>query len=312
VDGSAEGTWRRVCPVCGAEPADPLFRVGDRWYDLPGSFAYVRCRACDTSYLRNPPADLAAYYPIGYIRTGRLPARLRSAMRRRDLGHRVRLAASVPRSGVTRRLPAVLDIGCARGDFLVEMRRAGWIVAGVEPTQWLAREALARGLPVWPTSLEAAGLPRARFDVVTMWDVLEHVPDVVATLDLARSLLAPGGRLIVNTPLADGWDARVFGASWSGWDAPRHMTVFTRRTLGAALQRAGFEPESWNRVFETYLITALTISLAARRRLPARAAHATWSALHARPVRLVMQPVFAVADAAAGASSLAVVAKPCA
>lgn len=294
-----------TCPICAGDSARILFRTHDRWMHGPGEFAFARCNACSTSYLLDRPGDaaMAAYYPPGYIRTGRAPAALRKAFRRLDLAARVRLAAAQP----GRR---VLDIGCARGDFLQEMRTRGWIVAGVEPTEWLAHEALGLGIPVWTGTLEDVSLPAHGFDVVTLWDVLEHVADPVADLQRVRRLLAPGGRVLVNTPLADGWDARLFGTSWSGWDAPRHAVVFTRATLSGALERAGFELVGWHRVFETYLITALTIGLDARERLPRPIAEALWGLLHARPVRLVLAPVFAVLDRAFGASSLTAVGTP--
>ena len=266
-------------------------------------FAYADCLGCGTTYLVDPPFDLAPYYPSDYIRTGRVPRVVRERLRRRDLEPRLRLAAAQP--GDT-----VLDVGCARGDFLVEMRRRGWTVAGIEPTAHLANEALALGIPVWADELASARVPARRFDLVTLWDVLEHLDDPHADLVRARSLLRPGGRLIVNTPLADGWDARVFGHAWSGWDAPRHYTVFTRTSLTRLLAGAGFAIESWHRVFETYLITALTLALAARRHAPPPAARAVWLWLHARPVRLGMEPVFAALDRAGGASSMAVVAVP--
>ncbi len=281
------------------------FHARDRWMKGPGAFAFALCGTCGASYLLGRPDDHAmeAYYPQGYIRTGRAPASIRTAFRRLDLGARVRLAASMP----GRR---ILDVGCARGDFLLQMRARRWIIAGVEPTDWLAGEALGLGIPVWTGTLEQVRLRPATFDVVTIWDVLEHVADPVADLQRVRRLLAPGGRVLINTPLADGWDARLFGPGWSGWDAPRHAVVFTRATLADALARAGFELVGWHRVFETYLITALTLGLAAKERLPRPVAAAVWGLLHARPLRLAIAPVFAGLDAAFGASSLTAIATP--
>jgi SAM-dependent methyltransferase len=142
-----------------------------------------------------------------------------------------------------------------------------------------------------------------------MWDVLEHLPDPVAALRRIADLLRPGGRLVVNTPLEDGWDARWLGQRWPGWDAPRHLAVFSHRTLADALTRAGFRVVGGGRVFETYLIIAMAAGLWSRERLPAPLADVVWAALHARPTRLLATPIFAVLDRLLGGSSVAVVAE---
>lgn len=292
------------CPLCCGPDADWLHWARDRWMGGGGAFRYARCRGCGASYLRIRPsvAAMDRHYPKGYIRAGRGPWWLRSALRRLDLAPRARLATRQP----GRRL---LDVGCARGDFMVEMRRRGWIVAGVEPTTWLADEALGRGLVVWPEPVARAPLPAGAFDVATLWDVLEHLEAPEAALRRVGAALRPGGRLIVNVPLADGWDARLFGRRWAGWDAPRHLVVFTRATLADTLRRAGYEVLGTARVFETYLITALSLGLLAREHLPRSVAHLAWAGLHARGTRLAMVPVFSGLDRVLGPSSLAIVAE---
>jgi SAM-dependent methyltransferase len=161
------------------------------------------------------------------------PAWLRRIFRRLDLAPRVALTRSQPGK-------RVLDVGCATGEFLVPMRAAGWTIAGVEPTRWAADAAASHGLPVWPTVLADARLPEAAFDVATMWDVVEHLDEPGADLRRIHRALRPGGRLILTTPVLDGWEARLFGERWPGWDAPRHLTLFTRARLSALLEESGF------------------------------------------------------------------------
>jgi SAM-dependent methyltransferase len=262
-------------------------RTGDRWLRLPGSFEYARCAQCAQVYLRQRPRpdDMPRYYPSEYIRQGTGPPALIRWFRRRDLQPRVRLAARQPGH-------RLLDVGCATGEFLEAMRSAGWAVAGVEPAPWAADKTSARGIPVWPTTLAAAALPAGAFDVVTMWDVLEHLDEPGSGLSAVQRALRPGGRLLVTTPLLDGWEARYYGPRWPGWDAPRHLLVFDRHTLGAALSRAGFRVTAWTWISESYLITAMYAGLIAKERLPAAPAGLLWTALHARPARLLAAPVF--------------------
>ncbi|MFN2251095.1 MAG: class I SAM-dependent methyltransferase [Anaerolineae bacterium] len=279
------------CPVCGSDRHQRLRPAVDRWMGVPGDFAYATCQDCGLDYLRLRPAQeaMALYYPADYIRRGSGPAALRRLFRRLDLAPRVALTRSQPGQ-------RVLDVGCATGEYLVRMREAGWTVAGVEPTGWSADAAAARGLPVWRSTLADADLPCGAFDVATMWDVVEHLDEPAADLARVRSALRPGGRLLIATPVRDGWEARLYGERWPGWDAPRHLTVFTRRRLADLLRDAGFRVLGRHYIYESYLITAMAAGLVARERLPAPLADVVWGLLHARPLRLLMAPAFRAAD----------------
>jgi 2-polyprenyl-3-methyl-5-hydroxy-6-metoxy-1,4-benzoquinol methylase len=82
------------------------------------------------------------------------------------------------------------------------------------------------------------------FDVVTMWQSIEHVHEPLDILREAFKLLTPGGKLIVACPNAASWPARAFGPDWFGLDVPRHLTHFTPETLTTMLTAAGFRVEA--------------------------------------------------------------------
>jgi SAM-dependent methyltransferase len=116
-----------------------------------------------------------------------------------------------------------------------------WQVAGVELSDFAstyARETL--GLDVQTGTLETTRFSEGSFDVVTFWDVIEHVPNPLETLRRAYRLLRSDGLLVLRTPNLDSLDARVFGSYWIGYELPRHLYVFSRRTLERLLQKAGF------------------------------------------------------------------------
>jgi SAM-dependent methyltransferase len=132
-------------------------------------------------------------------------------------------------------------VGCATGDFIAFARERGWDVAGVELTDSAAafcRDQL--GLPVVTGDLLAAGYPSDTFDVVTMWNVFEHLYDPVATLREIRRILRPTGLLVLAVPELDSLDARIFGPAWKGYDVPRHLHTFSRATLKRMLAEGGF------------------------------------------------------------------------
>ena len=135
----------------------------------------------------------------------------------------------------------LLDIGCASGMFLRRAAADGWSVVGVEPSQQLSRLAKenldGRG-EIIPTTLQTASLTGAAFDVVTMWDVLEHVPEPAEFLRTAASLLRPGGHLFVNVPDLDSLQARLLGARWPLL-LPEHLNYFNRGSLAYCGKQAG-------------------------------------------------------------------------
>jgi hypothetical protein len=91
-------------------------------------------------------------------------------------------------------------------------------------------------------TLVGAGLPEGRYDIITMWDLLEHVPDPAGVLAECHRLLRPGGMVALSTPDAGSVPARLLGGRWLGFRSiDEHLYFFSHRTLGAMLEAAGFE-----------------------------------------------------------------------
>ena len=134
----------------------------------------------------------------------------------------------------------LLDVGCHIGIFLDVARQAGWETYGIEPSRWSADRARARELSVVHGTLAEADFPEAFFDVVTMWDVLEHLADPLVELQRAHRLLRPGGLLALSTMNVSAWFPRVLGRRWP-WYMQMHLYYFTPPTLGQMLERAGFK-----------------------------------------------------------------------
>ncbi len=136
----------------------------------------------------------------------------------------------------------LLDVGCGAGFFLDAARDRGYDVAGVDlspvPTAY-ARDML--GLEVAMGSLYDYQAPSGAFDAVTIFQTIEHDPDPAALSAELFRMLAPGGVLMVTTPAADGFVARVMGKRWFGYRNVEHVSFFTRQSLRHALERSGFE-----------------------------------------------------------------------
>lgn len=139
------------------------------------------------------------------------------------------------------RLGSLLDIGTAAGSFLHVAQRRGWRVAGCEPNHWLREWARTHyGLDLRPGTVFDQGYADGLFDVVTLWDVLEHTPDPKRVVRECHRILKPGGLFVVNYPDSGSWIARVMGRRWvmlvSG-----HLYFFTRTTIRRLLSDEGFE-----------------------------------------------------------------------
>lgn len=138
--------------------------------------------------------------------------------------------------------PAVLDIGCATGVFLDVMRERGWQTFGLEISDFAATIAQKKGFSVTREKLEKSKLPSESFDLITMWDVIEHVADPLRTLQTCNRLLKPKGCLVLTTPDASSLLARITGNYWMGFrPVGEHVYFFGRETLKQYLEKCGFE-----------------------------------------------------------------------
>lgn len=266
------GLWVS-CRRCSRDEADTVLVAQDRMLAIPGEFHVVRCTRCGFMYT-NPQPDaetLTRHYPASYPafvpppahRPSRSAEGMRAWLRNAVLAARGYPVTPPPRAARAGRLLSaalaqrfvwlpefvpggtLLEIGCATGPYIAEMRELGWNVIGVEPDESAARAARENlGLDVRTGTLEGSELPADCCDVVVMRMVLEHVPDPRATLAEAGRVLAPGGRLLISVPNAASIEARVFGDRWSAWDLPRHLSHFTPRTLAALLESCGFVVEA--------------------------------------------------------------------
>jgi SAM-dependent methyltransferase len=135
----------------------------------------------------------------------------------------------------------LLDFGCGGGSYLCEMAARGWQVTGMDSSIQTVQSIREQyGFDVVAGTLPHPDLTPGSFDVITMWQSLEHVSEPLEVLRAAYELLVSGGKLIVAVPNFESLSAEWFGENWYGLDLPRHLTHFVPGTLSEMLQTSGF------------------------------------------------------------------------
>ena len=135
----------------------------------------------------------------------------------------------------------ILDVGCAGGAFLVAAKECGLNPVGIEPSHWLADYGRTTyGLEIHQGILAPGKMPAESFDLVSPWDVIEHVTDTASLLGTIHSVLKPGGTLIVNYPDYGSWAARLLGNKWP-FLLSVHLLYYTRTTMREQMRRTGFQ-----------------------------------------------------------------------
>jgi 2-polyprenyl-3-methyl-5-hydroxy-6-metoxy-1,4-benzoquinol methylase len=230
------------CCLCEGPQSKEIFISKDYNWGILGVFRYVKCNTCGLIY-ENPrpiPDRIMELYPHLYG----------TAVRNSSESPQSKINASEHhiRSGIIDRFisntsRSIFDIGCGSGFFLEYMRRRSWRVSGIDPSaehinyakRYLGLQDVWEGL--WPLDYE---LP-TQADVVSLFHVIEHLLLPIEALTAIKQILRPEGIVVLETPNVESWPARLFGPRWVTLDAPRHVNLFSKRTLSYCLWKAGFE-----------------------------------------------------------------------
>jgi 2-polyprenyl-3-methyl-5-hydroxy-6-metoxy-1,4-benzoquinol methylase len=128
----------------------------------------------------------------------------------------------------------LLDIGAGTGDFLLVAKNDGWNTVGIEPSEKAKNIAKGKGISF---VADTTALASQSFDCITMWHVLEHVPDLDFQIKELKRLLKPTGTLIVAVPNFKSYDAKYYQNFWAAYDVPIHFWHFSKQSIQMLFQR---------------------------------------------------------------------------
>lgn len=217
------------CPVCGGDFREVVLDLGKR--------RFLRCAGCGLRVLDPIPSasELESEYGDEYapfVLASSSPGLVTRFRRAWYTDRRLKWIRGL-------QFNSVLDVGCGTGEFLFKLRQRGIDVHGLEPSAFAGGFARSRGLDVFQ-GLVGDYQPNRTFDLITLWNVLEHMTDPAADLGRLRSLLAPEGTIVILTPNAGSPQAARFGRDWAGLEVPKHLHLFDGPSLSRLAAKTGF------------------------------------------------------------------------
>lgn len=247
-----------TCPWCGNQ-SDHLYIEVKDYFLTQEDFQLFQCDHCGLIFTVPRPAPNVIgkyyqsdeYYSHQENKKGLIP-RIYEAVKSVNLKRKVSLAIGGLPNG------RLLDIGCGVGDFLMHVKKSGWEVSGIEPSndaKSIAKNRLGF-LPLDPS--ESTSLNDHSFDVITMWHVLEHIDDLKSQLSELKRLLKPGGRLIIALPNYQSFDCQYYKDKWAAWDVPRHLNHFSSEVIRSLITSIGMnfvdsQKLNWDAYYISYM-----------------------------------------------------------
>lgn len=248
------------CPVCGSRNIKFRLSTVDH-FSSKDSFDIYSCSECGFHFTQNFPDenDITPYYEaesyISHSDTKKgLMNRIYHIVRRIMLKKKGEMTIEV--SGLDK--GTLLDIGCGTGYFLDQMKSLGWSVMGVEKSDF-ARASVRNHFNIETESSLDKISGEGRFDVITLWHVLEHLQNLKTSMSSINKLLKENGTLIVALPNHKSYDAGIYNEGWAAWDAPRHLWHFNPDTFSLFARKNGFKVEKYSGMpFDAFYVSMMS------------------------------------------------------
>ncbi len=295
------------CDLCGSTRSKKILVRKDLNTHVEGDFILVQCLDCGLIY-QNPRPELSSFeeiYPADYDQYTHKNLDEPNTNFLSNFGIRKRIIKikKYKKSG------NLCDIGCATGDFLDGLRKdKSWKLFGVEPSAKAFEYLQGQGFTLFNGFFTSFSFPNVKFDVITMWNVIEHLQSPFLTLLEIKKSLTPDGLVVFTTPNFDSFDRNIFGKFWIGFELPRHFYVFSNKTIELLLQKAGFELIDKSCLYGAHALfmTSLLFKLRSK-----KINSPFWKKfLFSTPIKLLFAPYFLLTNILKKSTPITIIAKP--
>lgn len=226
------------CPICNADKFSESLIVNDHFHSAE-HFTIASCTGCGFKFT-NPRPDgtqIGNYYASekyishsdeskGFINN------IYKLVRNYTLGKKVQLITKL-----ANKKGNLLDIGCGTGAFLNACKNSGWNTTGIEPGDMARNFAVEKYKLNILNDINLLADKNEAYDVITMWHVLEHVPDLNDTIITLKRLLKKDGVLLIAVPNCNSYDTKLYQAYWAAYDVPRHFWHFTQKDIKSVFEK---------------------------------------------------------------------------
>ena len=247
------------CPICLSSDLQKKFNCTDHSTSKE-KFTIVSCETCDFKFTNPRPKDksLGSYYKSDkYISHTNNKKGLFNWMY-----HTVRKYSITTKLNLLKKISKNknhLDIGCGTGEFLNACKNSGFRTEGIEPSR-LAREQAINNFNLSVThNTELDQFKSSQFDTISMWHVLEHIPELNKTIREFNRILNKNGKVIIAVPNHNSWDAKYYKEYWAGWDTPIHLWHFSKLSIEKIFKIHDFKLiEKKPMLFDSYYVSLLS------------------------------------------------------
>ncbi len=269
-------TSRDRCLFCCKIGTIVHTNIRDKVFSVPGEWNTRKCERCGLLWIDPAPLteDLHLAYQTYYTHQNQSTARLSF----RELALRPIKSLLCRTTPLYQQISAynglylddtepgrMLEIGCGNGTFLLRAKSRGWNVQGLDFDPEAVRQARSRGIRVEVGELTQDRFAENSFDAIVMQHVVEHLSDPIEVLSVCRTILSPGGKLVIVTPNPDSLAHSMYQEHWRGLEPPRHLYMFTASALRTLAARSGFlDIDAWTTFANAYIIFVASIEIAER------------------------------------------------
>jgi SAM-dependent methyltransferase len=241
-----------ICKICGSNSISHKYQLRDFRLDKESLYSYSWCAQCGVIF-QNPQIsqkEMLNHYNQESVYDLPIPRKgIKRILFTHGLHKRAKIIKRFKNSG------RLLDIGCGSGAFINFMaKKMNFEVMGTEINETDINYIKKHySLNVFFGDIGEVGLPEKNYDVITLWDVLEHIHDPKQMIINLKPLLKPDGLLVLRVPNLNSLDSKIFKKFWAGLDAPRHYYIFSEESILKLLRDCDFQIKSINQNIGGYL-----------------------------------------------------------